>query len=143
MKTLYWNLDVTQHPGSGILVNLFIHRHQLHFMSTLDQIESLFTKAGDLAETKAELWKLKTVNKVSETVASIISKIAIVALLALAVIIISLGLAYWIGYMLKNVYYGFFIVGGFYVLLGILIHVFRRQIIKRPISNIIIDRLIK
>jgi hypothetical protein len=112
-------------------------------MSTIEQIEALMSKAGDLAETKAELWKLKTVNKVSETVASIISKIAIVVLIALALIIFSLGAAYWIGYMLKNIYYGFFIVGGFYVLLGILIHVFRKQLIKRPIANIIIDRLIK
>lgn len=112
-------------------------------MSTIDHIEALVSKASDLAETKAELWKLKTVNKVSETVASVISKIAIVVLIGLAVIILSLGAAYWIGYMMGNVYYGFFIMGGFYILLGILIHVFRRQLIKKPISDIIIDRLIK
>jgi hypothetical protein len=112
-------------------------------MSTIDQIEALMSKAGDLAETKAELWKLKMVNKVSETVASVISKIAIVALIGLALVVLSLGAAYWIGYMMGSLYYGFFIVGGAYILLGILVHVFRKQLIKKPISDIIIDRLIK
>lgn len=112
-------------------------------MSTIDQIEALMSKAGDLAETKAELWKLKTVNKVSETVASVISKIAIVVLIGLALIIFSLGGAFWIGAAMGNIYYGFFIVGGFYVLIGILVHVFRRTLIKKPIANIIIDRIIK
>ena len=110
--------------------------------STLNQIETLIAKASDLAETKAEVWKLKTVNKVSETVASVISKITIVVLLGLALIIFSLGAAYWIGSELGNYYYGFFIVGGFYLLLGVLIHVFRRTLIKKPIANIIIDRII-
>ncbi len=111
--------------------------------STIEQIEHLVSKAGDLAETKAELWKLKTVNKVSESVASIISKITIVVLIGLALIIFSLGAAFWLGAVMNNLYYGFFIVGGFYLLLGILVHVFRRELIKKPISNIIIDRIIK
>ena len=111
--------------------------------TTIDHIESLVAKAGDMAESKVEMWKLKAVGKISETVASVISKIAIVVLMSLALFILSLGLAWWIGIQLKNVYYGFFIVGGFYALTGLFILAFRKTLIKRPISNIIIDRLIK
>src|SRR5687767_5253045 len=111
--------------------------------STIDQIESLMTKAGDLADTKVELMKLKVAGKVSETVAAVISKITIVVLMGLALIVCSMGVAFWIGSEMKNIYYGFFIVGGFYVLVGILILIFRKTLIKRPLSNIIIDRLIK
>ena len=128
---------------SGFRVSGFFVFINPNVMSTIDKIESLITKAGDLAETKAELVKLKTVNKVSEAAASVLSTIAIVVLLALALIIVSLGLAYWIGYLLDNIYYGFFIVGGFYILLGVILHVFRKRLIKKPIANIIIDRLIK
>jgi hypothetical protein len=111
--------------------------------STIDQLENLVNKAGDLVETKVELWKLKAAGKVAEAVTSVISKIAMVVLMGVALIILSLGVAYWIGSELHNIYYGFFIVGGFYVLAGLLILAFRNVLIKKPLSNIIIDRLIK
>lgn len=109
--------------------------------STINHLESIISKAGEVAETKVELWKLRAAGKVSETVSSMISKIAIVILLAIAVIILSLGAAYWLGSSLGNVYYGFFIVGGFYALAGLLVYVFRDQLIKGPVSSMIIDKI--
>jgi phosphoglycerol transferase MdoB-like AlkP superfamily enzyme len=111
--------------------------------STIEHLESIVSKAGDLAETKAELWKLKAVGKISETVSSILSKIAIVIFIGTALVILSLGAALWIGQRLQNMYYGFFIVGGFYVLAGIFVYVFRGALIKKPIGNLIIDKIIK
>ena len=90
--------------------------------STIEHIETLVSKAGDLAETKAELWKLKAVGKISETVSSIISIIAIVVIAGVALTILSFGGAYWIGTQLGNVAYGFFIVGGFYALVALVVH---------------------
>lgn len=111
--------------------------------STIEHIENIVSKAGDLAETKAELWKLKVAGKVSETISTIISIIAIVVLAGVAITILSLGVAYWIGSMLGNIYYGFFIVGGFYALAGLLLYVFRTNWVKTPISNVIIDKIIE
>ena len=112
-------------------------------MSTIDQVESLISKTGDLVETKVELFKLKMADRLSQAVSSVLSKIATAVLLILALIILSLGAAFWIGSELKNNYYGFFIVGGFYILLGIVVFAFRHVLIKKPISTIIIDRIIK
>jgi hypothetical protein len=111
--------------------------------STIEHIESLISKASELAETKAELWKLKTVGKVSETVSSLLSKIAIVILGGIALLILSLGAAFWIGEELDNIYYGFFIVGGFYALAGLLVYAFRNSLIKKPVSNLIIGKIVK
>jgi hypothetical protein len=111
--------------------------------STIEHIESIVTKAGDLAETKAELWKLRAVGKISETVSSILSKIAIVVFIGTAMVILSLGAAFWIGQEMGNLYYGFFIVGGFYILAGLFVYAFRKNLIKKPISNLIIDKIIK
>jgi len=111
--------------------------------STIEHIESIVSKAGDLAETKVELWKLKAAGKLSETVSSIISKVAVVLLAGVAVLILSLGVAYWIGVELENVYYGFFIVGGFYAVAGLFVYLFRKNLIKKPISDLIIDKIIK
>ena len=111
--------------------------------SIIDHIENLVSRAGDIAETKVELWKLRAVGKVSETVSSLISVIAIVILIVTAIIILSLGIAFWIGSEIGKTSYGFFIVGGFYVLVGFLVYVFRRKLIKTPLSNLIINKFIK
>jgi hypothetical protein len=109
--------------------------------STIHHLESILTKAGEVAETKVELWKLRATGKISETVSSIISKFAIVILAAVALIILSFGAAYWLGSELGNVYYGFFIVGGIYALAGLLVFIFRKSWIQGPISNLIIDKI--
>lgn len=111
--------------------------------TTIEHIETIVTKAGDLAETKAELFKLKTAGKISEAVSSIISLMTIVTLVGLALTIISLGAAYFIGKELGNIYYGLFIMGGFYCLAAFIIYRFRSTWIKKPLSDIIIDKIVK
>lgn len=111
--------------------------------STIEHIENLVSKAGDVAETKVELWKLRAAGKISETVSSLISVIAIVIITVAAITILSIGVAFWIGSEMGKTSYGFFIVGGFYALVGLLVHLFRRSWIKNPLSNLIIDKIIK
>ena len=45
-----------------------------------------------------------------------------------AISVISIGAALWIGSTLGNISYGFFIVGGFYCLAGLLVYFFRENI---------------
>lgn len=111
--------------------------------STIRHIEDFVSKAGDLAETKAELWKLGATEKISATVSSLLSVIAISMLMGLAIIIISFGVAFWIGSAMGKLSYGFFIVGGFYLLAGLVIYIFRDKWIKTPISNLVTDKIIK
>ena len=111
--------------------------------SPIDHIENLVSRVGDIAETKVELWKLRSVGKISETVSSLISIIAIVLFTVFAITIVSLGIAFWIGSQMGNISYGFFIVGGFYALVGLLVFVFRRKLIKTPLTNLIINKIIK
>ena len=109
--------------------------------SPIEHIENIITKAGDLAETKAELWKLKATGKIAETVSSVISIMAIVIIAVTAISILSLGAALWIGHRLGNSSYGFFIVGGFYILAGLLIYFFRKHWIKEPLNHLIINKI--
>ena len=111
--------------------------------STVKHIEDFVSKAGELAETKAELWKLQAAGKISETVSSLISMIAIAALTCVAITIISFGVAVWIGSEMGKISYGFFIVGGFYTFAGLLVYLFRKQWIKNPVRNLVIDKIIK
>jgi Putative Actinobacterial Holin-X, holin superfamily III len=111
--------------------------------STIDHIETLVSKAGDIAETKVELWKLRAAGKISETVSSLISVIAIVILMVAAITILSIGIAFGIGSVLGKTSYGFFIVGGFYAFIGLLVFLFRNSWIKKPLSNLVINKIIK
>jgi hypothetical protein len=111
--------------------------------SAVDQIESIVTKAGELLETKSEIIKLKAVGKISETVSSVLTIISIVMLAGVSFIIISFGIAYWIGKELGNVHYGFFIIGGFYIITGFILFFAKEKLIKGPLRDIIIDKIAK
>jgi hypothetical protein len=111
--------------------------------STIKHIEDFVSKAGDLAETKVEIWKLRAAGKISETVSSLISVMAIAVITCVAITIVSFGIAFWIGSEMGNVSYGFFIVGGFYAFAGLLLYLFRKQWIKKPVSNLIINKIIE
>lgn len=111
--------------------------------STIKHIEDFVSKAGDLAETKVELWKLRTTGKISETISSLITVIAITVLAGMAFTIVSVGIAVWLGSEMGNSSYGFFIVGGFYTCAGFLVYFFRRKWIKDPLSKMIINKFIK
>lgn len=112
-------------------------------MSTVDNIEKLVAAAGDLAETKIELIKLKTAGKVSSSLSSIISIIVLLFFCMIALLILSFGLAYMIGNRLQNISYGFFIVGGIYVVIGLLLYANRKSWVQEPLTNIFVDKIVK
>ena len=62
-------------------------------------------------------------------------------LAGVSITILSFGVAYWIGNELGNLHYGFFIVGGFYAIVGVLLYFLRERLLKTPISNLIIDKI--
>ena len=57
-------------------------------------------------------------------------------------ICITIGLALWIGDAIGAAYYGFFIVGGAYLLIGLVLYSVRGKLIKGYISNKLIKEMI-
>ncbi len=111
--------------------------------STFDQIGDLVNKARDIAETKAEIFKLKAAHKVSLTLSSIITIVAISFIAVIILMVLSVGVAVLIGQKMEDMSMGFFIVGGFYLLVGLFLFVFRKKILATPLSNLIIDKMIQ
>jgi hypothetical protein len=103
----------------------------------------LYDKAEQYSRTSLELIKLNAIDKSSD----VISSLAVVATLAFIVAIftlfINLGLALLIGNALGDYAMGFFIMSGFYVFVGIILYVFRKNLIKVPIDNIVVGKLMK
>jgi len=105
-----------------------------------NSFEGLFERAGDYFETRFQLFKLKSVDKSSEAVSSFASGLAVLLIFSVSVIILSIGLALWIGEVTGKSYYGFFIVGGAYLIIGFIVYLFREQLIKSAVADSFIDK---
>lgn len=110
--------------------------------TTIGNIEKLIDNVSEAAEVKIELLKLKAAGKISGTLSGLVAMIMVMVFAGVALTILSFGLAYWISSLLDNVYAGFFIVGAFYALVGLLVYVNRQNWVQRPLSNLFIDKII-
>mgnify|MGYP003608074217 CR=1 FL=1 len=106
-------------------------------------IATLFERAEDYGKTTLNLLKLNAIDKSADVVSSLVSRLAVIMTVVFSVLIISIGLALWLGKLLGETSYGFFIVGGFYSLLALFLKVFSHQWLKNPVSNSIIKQMLK
>ncbi len=106
-------------------------------------IATLLEKAEIYSNSTIELFKLNAIDKTADVVSSLASRFAIFTMVALSLITVNIGFALWVGKLLGDSFYGFFVIGGFYAVLAMLLHVFRHQWIKYPISNSLIKQMLK
>jgi phosphoglycerol transferase MdoB-like AlkP superfamily enzyme len=108
---------------------------------TATSIETLFEKAQDYSKTSLELLKLNAIAKSSDVTSTLMARLIIFMVVALSVMIMNIGIAFWISDMLGKDWYGFFIVGIFHAFVALLLFIFRHQWIKDPIHNAIIRKI--
>lgn len=106
-------------------------------------IELLVQKTIDLSKTTLELIRLKTLDKTSDVVSSMIPHSFVLIMLASFAIFLNFGIAFWLGEILNSSYLGFFVIAGFYIFIGIAFHVFIHKWIKKTIYNYMIKQLLK
>lgn len=106
-------------------------------------IEMLFERAEDYTRTTVELTKLHAVDKTADVMSSLISRLAVSIVFAMFALLANIGLSLWIGELVGKLYYGFFIVSSFYLLIAIILYIFKNEWIKTPISNFMIVKMLK
>lgn len=106
-------------------------------------IEMLLEKAEDYGKTTVELMKLKAINSLADIISSFAIRITLITVIALFLFIVNIGVALWIGDLLGKSYYGFFVVAAFYGLLAILLRSYMHKWVKVPVSNFIIEQMLK
>jgi len=106
-------------------------------------IESLLEDVVDYGKTSFELAKLKTFDKASDIVSTLIPHTIVFLLLAVFMLFLNLGLAFWLGDIMGSTFLGFFAVAGFYILAGLILHFFMHKWIKKVICNYIIRSVYK
>ncbi|AXP79619.1 hypothetical protein CJ739_521 [Mariniflexile rhizosphaerae] len=106
-------------------------------------IELLYEKAKDYAEINIELGKLYAIDKIADVASSILSRLVITMGVAMVVLFLSIGLSLYLGELLGKDYFGFLVVSGFYLIVTICISFYRDKIIKAPVANLFIEKLLK
>ena len=106
-------------------------------------IELLFERVEAYGKTTVELTKLKALNTATIVATSLISRLIVFLMIALFVLVLSIGVALFLGDMLEKTYLGFFIVAAFYLVTGVVLHVFLQQWLKKPISEFVISQFLQ
>ncbi len=108
--------------------------------NTVDELVSSIIKH---LETRVEIVKLKTIDRVSNTTTFIISKIIFGIVAATALLFLNIGLAIWISSFFTTLYIGFFVVAVFYLVVLLILFLGKDVLIKMPILNSIIKQFTK
>lgn len=111
--------------------------------NTATNIELLYDKAKKYTETSIELFRLNAIDKTADVSSSLMARMAIVMVVAMFTLFINIGISLFIGKMMGEYYLGFMIVSLFYLILAIVLYLFSNQLIKIPITNLVIEKLLK
>jgi hypothetical protein len=106
-------------------------------------IESLLERIAEYGKSSFELVKLKALDKTSDTVSALIPHSVVMVLVAVFMLFLNLGLAFWLGEVLGRTFYGFFVVAAFYGLVGLVIHFFMHDRLKKIVGNYFIKHVLK
>jgi hypothetical protein len=108
-----------------------------------DLIESLIQKATDYGKASFELVKLKALDKTTDLISSVVPLSLVIILIFSFFMFLNIGIALWLGDIMGGVSYGFFVLAGLYMFMGIIIHFFLNKWIKRVVGNYFIRRILK
>lgn len=104
-------------------------------------VKNLFSSAVDYGKTSLELLKVSAVERGSKLMSKLLVGMVLVLLFFFSIVFLNVALALWIGSLLSSITLGFLIVGGFYLLLFILLILLAKKSIGPIIRNAIIKEL--
>lgn len=110
-----------------------------------DNFGNYFNQTGKVAkeylETRLDLIKLQAAGKLSKALALFFSLILAFLLFFFVIVFLGMVLGFWIGEMTHSVTLGFSCSAGLFILLLAVLLIFRKAIIQRPLSNILVREL--
>lgn len=109
----------------------------------MNSIETLIKQSGEYLDTKIELTKLKAINTSSDVLSNMVYLIVKILTIFLFIGFVSVALAIFIGQTLGEYYYGFLIAGGFYLIVLLIIYIQRKNWIKKPVANSLVNKMLK
>lgn len=106
-------------------------------------IEALFERVEIYGKTTYELSKLKALETTAVVVTSLVSRLSVILMLSMFALVFNIGIALFLGKLLGEFYYGFFIVAAFYLVAGAVMHIFLHKWIRKPLAELIITQALQ
>lgn len=100
-------------------------------------IEPLFEKFKDYGKTSMELVKLKSINKTSDILSTLLARLFLLLSMTFFLISFNIAVALWLGDLIGKTYDGFLIVAAFYGVVGVILY-FIQPAMKARINDSII-----
>ena len=97
------------------------------------------TAIEDYVHNRLFLIKLQAVEKISKLSAAMFAGLLIAVLSFFIILFLSIMAAWYFGELLGSVYIGFGIISAFYVIVLVLILVFRKKVLEKTITNSVIN----
>lgn len=101
---------------------------------------NLIDNARDIVDTSYKLLVLKVVDKATQILSSALAAVTFVIIGFFVVLFLGIGTAIWIGEALDNMKAGYFITGGIFILIILIIYLLRKKIVFPVLRDSIIKR---
>lgn len=112
-------------------------------MEETNLLESLLVKAQEYSKTSVELFKLQALEKTSDVLSSMASRVAGISIFLMCFLMGTIGIALWLGEILGKSWYGFFAIAAFYGLAGVIIYFLMHKWLKKLVGNFFVKQALK
>jgi hypothetical protein len=106
-------------------------------------IESLFEKAEAYGKTTFELSKLKALDTATNVATAFIARLSVIIMIFLFALIMSIGVALFLGELFGKPSLGFFIVAAFYLVTIVILYLYLHVWIKKPVGDLIMTHTLQ
>jgi hypothetical protein len=104
----------------------------------LEEIGNIKKDIQEYIEIKLDLLKLQTAESISKIISGAAVAVIIILFLTLILFFLSFAAGYFMATLLNSNELGFLCVAGFYLLLMVIILIFRKKIIDRPVIKSVV-----
>ena len=111
-------------------------------MSEFKKMEEFGDSLKQYIQLNYDIIKLEVTKKISEIGSSLLGLLLLGITFFLFVFALSMGIGYYLSYLLGDTFSGFLIIAGFYLVLSIILLLSRHSLIEKPIRDKIIKKLL-
>ncbi len=110
---------------------------------TFAKVEELADHVKEYVNNRMDSVKLSVAERSSAVLSAIIAMIVVMVVFVIFIVFTGIALAFVFARLTGEYYWGFLIVAGIYLLIGILVWTLRAKLLQLPIMNAILHQLFK
>lgn len=108
-------------------------QHNMALDELSENVTSVSDKAKEYSKSMAEYYKLRLFKYVAKSTSSLVLFFSILCFITLGLLFLSFAASFYIGELLDSRALGFLIIGGFYLLIVVLVFSFGKKTIERNV----------